>query len=231
MLEIIYAIQVVLAIMFALWTYDRYAKRWPVTLGDDVVTGSVVDVGYLHLPPSSASPNGYVIVSYGYSVSDKRYFGSFYRELDNWTNPQEFEDKMRKEYPKGYEVTVFYYRDSPAEHWLHKPPPRWAIFWKAFWLPALLLVLTYIPLMFISLLISLRAGWTLVSQYDHCLTRRICDRSLLEPSLPEMCVHMQVPTPPIISHWINWFFIEYSSLKRRFYEGLGDVKELDFASY
>ena len=47
MLEIIYAIQVVLAIMFALWTYDRYAKRWPATLGDDVVTGSVVDVGYL----------------------------------------------------------------------------------------------------------------------------------------------------------------------------------------
>ena len=45
MLEIIYAIQVVLAIMFALWTYDRYAKRWPVTLGDDVVTGSVVDSG------------------------------------------------------------------------------------------------------------------------------------------------------------------------------------------
>ena len=72
MLEIIYAIQVVLAIMFALWTYDRYAKRWPVTLGDDVVTGSVVDVGYLHLPPSSASPNGYVIISYGYSVSGTR---------------------------------------------------------------------------------------------------------------------------------------------------------------
>lgn len=158
MTEIICAIQVVLAVMFALWTYDRYAKRWSATLGDDVVTGSVVDVGYLHLPPSSASPNGYVIVSYGYSVSDKRYFGSFYRELDNWTNPQEFEDKMRKEYPKGYEVTVFYYRDSPAEHWLHKPPPTWAIFWKAFRLPALILVLTYIPLMFINLLISLRAG-------------------------------------------------------------------------
>ena len=158
MTEIIFAIQVVLSVMFALWTYDRYAKRRSAILGDDVVTGSVVDVGYLHLPPSSASRNGYVIVSYGYLVSDKRYFGSFYRELDSWTTPQEFEDKMRKEYPKGYEVTVFYYRDSPAEHWLHKPPPTWAILWKAFWLPALLLVLTYIPLMFINLLISLRAG-------------------------------------------------------------------------
>ena len=158
MTAIIYAIQVVLAVIFATWTYDRYAKRWSATLGDDVVIGSVVDVGFLHLPPSGASANGYVIVSYGYSVSGNRYFGSFYRELDNWTTPQEFEDKMRKEYPKGYEVTVFYYRDSPAEHWLHKPPPKWAILWKAFWLPALLLGLTYIPLMFINLLISLQAG-------------------------------------------------------------------------
>ena len=154
MTEIIYAIQVVLAVMFALWTYDRYAKRWPATLGDDVVTGSVVDVGYLVV----SEGGGYVIVSYGYSVSGTRYFGSFNRDLPFGTTGYEFEDQMRKEYPKGYEVTVFYYRDSPAEHWLHKPPPSWAIFWKAFWLPALLLVLTYIPLMFINLLISLRAG-------------------------------------------------------------------------
>ena len=41
MTEIIYAIQVVLAIMFALWTYDRFAKRWSATLGEEVVKGSV----------------------------------------------------------------------------------------------------------------------------------------------------------------------------------------------
>lgn len=153
MTEIIYAIQVVLTVVFALWTYDRYAKRWSAILGDDVVTGSVVDVGYVQ-----SEGGGCVIISYGYSVFGTRYFGSFNRNLPAWELGAEFEDKMRREYPKGYKVTVFYYRDSPAEHWLHKPPTKWGVFWKAFRLPVLLLVLTYIPLMFINLLVSLRAG-------------------------------------------------------------------------
>ena len=102
MTDIIYAVQVVLAVVFALWTYDRYAKRRSATLGDDVVTGSVVDVGYVQ-----SEGGGYVIISYGYSVSGTRYFGSFNRGLPAWTAGYEFEDKMRKEYPKGYEVTVF----------------------------------------------------------------------------------------------------------------------------
>ena len=146
MTEIIYAIQVVLAVMFALWTYDRYAKRWSAILGEDVAHASVHDVADMS-GMNDDYHSGYVLVSYGYSVSGKRYFGSFRRAR--------FE---RHDYPKGREITVFYFRDAPAEHWLYKPPSRWAIFWKAFGLPALLLVLTYIPLIFIDLLISLRAG-------------------------------------------------------------------------
>ena len=42
-----YAIQVVIAVVIGLWTYDRYAKRWTSTLGDDVVSGYVNDVGYV----------------------------------------------------------------------------------------------------------------------------------------------------------------------------------------
>ena len=47
MTEVIYAIQVAIAIVLGLWTYNRYAKRWTCTLGDDVVSGYVNDVGYV----------------------------------------------------------------------------------------------------------------------------------------------------------------------------------------
>jgi len=47
MTDLIYAIQVVIAAVIGLWTYDRYAKRWTSTLGDDVVSGYVNDVGYV----------------------------------------------------------------------------------------------------------------------------------------------------------------------------------------
>ena len=68
----------------------------------------------------------------------------------------EVEDRMREEYPKGYEVRVFYFRGSPVEHWLHNPPSKLAVFGKAVGVPFLILVLTYIPLMFINLLIYLQ---------------------------------------------------------------------------
>ena len=105
---------------------------------------------------------GSVIVSYGYSVAGTRYFGSFvppWRRLvgfDFNRRPAELEAIFREKYPKGYEVRVFYYRDSPAEHWLDSPPSKWAVLWKAVWLPLVILALTYIPLMFINLLIYLQ---------------------------------------------------------------------------
>ena len=157
-MEIIFALQVVALVVILLWTYDRYAKRWTSTLGDDVVSGYVNDVGYV-----AGEGGGSVIVSYGYSVAGTRYFGSFvppWRRLvgfDFNRRPAELEAIFQEKYPKGYEVRVFYYRDSPAEHWLDSPPSKWAVLWKAVWLPLVILALTYIPLMFINLLIYLQA--------------------------------------------------------------------------
>ena len=47
MTDVIYAIQVAIAVLVSLWIYDRLAKRWTATLGDDVVTGTVTSVGYV----------------------------------------------------------------------------------------------------------------------------------------------------------------------------------------
>ena len=47
MTDVIYAIQVAIAVLISLWIYDRLAKRWTATLGDDVVTGTVTSVGYV----------------------------------------------------------------------------------------------------------------------------------------------------------------------------------------
>lgn len=156
MTEVIHAIQVAIAVVISLWTYNRFAKRWTATLGDDVVTGTVTSVGYV-----ASEGGGYISVSYAYSVKGTRFYGAFNPSIwikgVSWkTSMYEVEDRMREEYPKGYEVRVFYFRGSPVEHWLHKPPSKWAIFWKAIWLPLVILVLTCIPLMFINLLIYLQ---------------------------------------------------------------------------
>ena len=156
MTEVIHAIQVAIAVVISLWIYNRFAKRWTATLGDDVVTGTVTDVGYVAL-----EGGGYIWVSYAYSVKGTRFYGAFNPSIwidgVSWkTSMHEVQDRMREEYPKGYEVRVFYFRGSPGEHWLHKPPSKWAIFNKAHGLPLVILVLTYIPLMFINLLIYLQ---------------------------------------------------------------------------
>lgn len=156
MTEIIHAIQVAIAVVISVWIYNRLAKRWTATLGDDVVTGTVTSVGYV-----ASEGGGYISVSYAYSVKGTRFYGAFTPSIwidgVSWkTSMYEVEDRMREEYPKGYEVRVFYFWGSPVEHWLHKPPTKWAIFWKAIWLPLVILALTNIPLMFINLLIDLQ---------------------------------------------------------------------------
>ena len=156
MTEVIHAIQVAIAVAINFWIYNRIAKRWTATLGDDVVTGTVTSVGYV-----ASEGGGYISVSYAYSVNGTRFYGAFNpsKWIDgvSWkTSMYEVEERMREEYPKGYEVRVFYFRGSPVEHWLHKAPSKLAIFWKAIWLPLVILVLTNIPLMFINLLIDLQ---------------------------------------------------------------------------
>ena len=156
MTEVIYFIQVAIAIVISFWIYNRFAKRWTATLGDDVVTGTVTNVGYV-----ASEWGGYIAVSYAYSVKGTRFYGAFNPSIwidgVSWkTSMYEVEERMREEYPKGYEVRVFYFRGSPVEHWLHKPPSKWTIFNKAHGLPLVILVLTNIPLMFINLLIYLQ---------------------------------------------------------------------------
>ena len=157
MTEVIYAIQGAIAVVLGFWAYNRFTKRWTSELGDDVVSGYINDVGYV-----AGEGGGSVIVSYGYSVAGKRYFGSFvppWRHLvgfDFKMRTAELEAIFREKYPKGYEVRVFYLRDSPAEHWLESPPSKWAVAWKSVRLPLVILALTYTPLMFINLLIYLQ---------------------------------------------------------------------------
>ena len=153
MTEIICASQVVLAFMFALWTYDRYAKRWPATLGDYVVTASVHRADFVldgHI--------GQWLVSYGYEVRGRRYFDSFEaRDFKARANEAGLE-KFRESYPIGYGLTVFYWKADPSVHWLHKPPSTKAIFSNALDVPLLVLVLTNVPLLFVHWLISMQAG-------------------------------------------------------------------------
>ena len=104
MLRIIYAIQAAIAVVVALWTYDRPVKRWPAILGKDVAHASVQDVADMS-GMNDDYHSGPVLVSYGYSVSGKRYFDSFRRAR--------FE---RHDYPRGHGITVLYFRDAPAKH-------------------------------------------------------------------------------------------------------------------
>ena len=68
MTEIIHAIQVAIAVVISVWIYNRLAKRWTATLGDDVVTGTVTSVGYV-----ASEGGGYISVSYAYSVRGTRF--------------------------------------------------------------------------------------------------------------------------------------------------------------
>ena len=109
MTDIIYAIQVAIAVVVALWTYDRYAKRWSATLGEEVVEGSVhradfVPVGHI----------GQWLVYYSYEVRGKRYLYSFEaRDFKALPNDAGLE-KFRGSYPIGYGLTVFYWKEDPS---------------------------------------------------------------------------------------------------------------------
>ena len=155
-MEVISVIHSIMAVAMSLWTYSRYSRRCATSYGDDFVFGHVNDVGYV-----TSEGGGSVIVSYEYSFAGKRYFGSFippWRHLIGFKSRrriEELEAILREQYPTGFEVNVFYFRGSPAEHWLYKPPTKWAVFQKALWLPLLTLVLICLPLGFVQLLIHL----------------------------------------------------------------------------
>lgn len=159
MIELIFAAEIGIAVVALLWSYDRYAKRWVATRGNDVVIGSVNDVGYV-----AGEGGGSIHVSYGYSVDGVRYYGSFnpsvFEEIGLFNfkiRTPEIEAIFREKFPKGYEVPVYFFRDAPAEYWVNEPPAKSAVLWKATWLPLLLLLLTLLPLGLVQLLIMLSA--------------------------------------------------------------------------
>ena len=62
-------------------------------------------------------------------------------------------EKLKKEYLTGRTVKVFYFKESPAEHWLDVPPDQLLVFFKAIGIPLLILILSNVPLLFIDYLI------------------------------------------------------------------------------
>ena len=159
MIDLIFATQIVIVLVALLWSYDRYAKRWVATRGNDVVIGSVNDVGY-----AAGEGGGSIMVSYGYSVDGVRYYGAFnpsvFEEIGLFNfkiRTSEIEAIFREKYPMGHEVRVYFFHDSPAEHWVNEPPSKSAVLWKATRLPLLILLLTLPPLGFVQLLITLSA--------------------------------------------------------------------------
>ena len=62
-------------------------------------------------------------------------------------------EKLQKEYLTGRTVKVFYFKESPAEHWLDVPPDQLLVFFKAIGIPLLILSLSNVPLLFIDYLI------------------------------------------------------------------------------
>ena len=159
MIEVIFAVEIGIGLVALLWSYDRYAKRWIATRGNDVVIGSVNDVGYV-----AGEGGGSIMVSYGYSVDGVRYYGAFnpsvFEQIGLFNfkiRAPEIEAIFREKYPKGHEVPVYFSRDAPAEHWVNEPPSKTAVLLKATWLPLLVLLLTLLPLGFVQLLITLSA--------------------------------------------------------------------------
>ena len=145
----------VIAVLVFLWTsVKRYNQRHDATLGSHFTEGEVSRVDFVH-----AGESRYFLASYGYAVRGIDYYGGFnvsgFSEYGFLMSTDEILEKLRKKYPAGYKVRVFYYKDDPTEHWLHKAPTKWAIFWKAVIKPLIVLVIVLVPLEFVDLLMTL----------------------------------------------------------------------------
>ena len=145
----------IVAIFVSVWVgINRYNRRLVATLGSHFTEGRVSRVDCI---PAGESKS--FLVSYGYVVRGIDYFGGFgvprFSEYGLLMSTDEILEKLRKKYPADYKLRVFYYKDDPTEHWLHKAPTAWAVFWKAVAKPLLVLVIVLVPLGFVDLLIIL----------------------------------------------------------------------------
>ena len=146
----IFILQMMISAGIFLWGYNRYVKRWSTTLGRYSVDGSYTRVDYISGEGAS------YMVSYGYTVDGKRYFGAINRSILSMSllsSIEENVENLQKEYLTGRTVKVFYFKESPAEHWLDVPPAQLLVFFKAIGIPLLILILSNIPLLFIDYLI------------------------------------------------------------------------------
>jgi hypothetical protein len=144
----IFIIQVMLSVVILLWGYNRYAKRWGTNSGHDSVDGTYTRVDYI----ASEIP-GFTI-TYGYTVNDRRYFGSINQLLlssDLSLSIEENTEMLKKEYLTGRTVKVFYRKEFPSIHSLNFPPG--VPFFDVIGIPMLILILSNIPLLFIDYLI------------------------------------------------------------------------------
>ena len=152
--DVILLLEAVAVLIFIWVSINRYNQRLGATFGSHFAEGRVSRVDCM---PAGESKS--FLVSYGYAVRGIDYFGGFgvpgFSEYGFLMSTDEILEKLRKKYPVGYKVRVFYYKDSPIEHWLHKPPTKWAIFLRAVAKPLIVLVIVLIPLGFVDLLITL----------------------------------------------------------------------------
>ncbi|MDB2441396.1 hypothetical protein N9W72_07350 [Luminiphilus sp.] len=145
----------VIAVFVFLWTsINRYNRRLVATLGSHFTEGEVSRVDFVN-----AGESRYFLASFGYAVRGIDYYGGFnvsgFSEYGFLMSTDGILEKLRKKYPAGYKVRVFYYKDDPTEHWLHEAPTKWAIFWKAVIKPLTVLVIVLVPLGFVDWLIIL----------------------------------------------------------------------------
>ena len=148
----IFILQMMISAGIFLWGYNRYVKRWSTTLGRYSVDGSYTRVDYM-----SGEGGASYMVSYGYTVDGKRYFGAINRSILSMSlllSIEENVEKLQKEYLTGRTVRVFYCKESPSEHWINSPPSQGLVILRATGIPLLILILSNVPLLFIDYLIS-----------------------------------------------------------------------------
>ena len=152
--DVILLLETVAILVFFWAGINRYNRRLVATLGSHFTEGRVSRVEF-----ERTGKSGHFLASYGYAVRGVDYYGDFgvseVSVSEFLMSTDEILEKLRKKYPVGYKLRVFYYKDAPTEHWLHKAPTKSAIFWKAVAKPLLLLVIVLLPLGFFDWLIIL----------------------------------------------------------------------------
>ena len=143
--DVILLLEIVAILVFVWAGINRYNRRLVATLGSHFTEGRVSRVEF-----ERTGKSGHFLASYGYAVRGVDYYGDFgvseVSVSEFLMSTDEILEKLRKKYPVGYKLRVFYYKDAPTEHWLHKAPTKSAIFWKAVAKPLLLLVIVLLPL-------------------------------------------------------------------------------------